>query len=203
MKARRLVVACTLIVAAISPAGSGQDPGPEPDRKEAERKVALGRARDMLVAAKVDPDKLERDLRLIEENFPRIEAATREQGFREEDATGAAISIWLYVRYPRKEAGDGPAKVGEMADHFEELSRDEQVELFLRAPSVMGKLTVSSMPSDAAVEVDGILWDEKTNVSRFVPEGEHEIVVSKKGSKDRGKVTVKKRKETKYDAVLK
>jgi hypothetical protein len=167
--------------------------------------VALAKVRDILVEAKVDRDKLERDLSLIDEIFPKIEEATKEQGFlKKEDATGAAISVWLYVRYPRKEVVDGPTKIGGMAERFEELSREEQVELFLLAPSVMGKLSVSSTPSDATVKVDDIPWDEKTNVSRFVPEGDHEIVVSKKGyPSDRGTVTVKKRKETKYDAVLK
>lgn len=122
------------------------------------------------------------------------------QEFRREDAPGAAVSAWLRLRYPREEVSE---KVRFDMIRFDRAGVNERTDLLVSALTVMGKLTVTSNPSGASVRVAGILWDETTDTSRFVDEGEHTIDVAKDGHPTHhGKVTVKKRKETTYNATL-
>jgi PEGA domain len=143
---------------------------------------------------------VDKDARLIVAAFPAIEREVLAQEFRREDASDAAVSAWLRLRYPRDTAAE---TVRREIRTFAEADEESRRRILVSSLTAMGKLTVTSDPTEATVTVAGIPWDEPTRASRFVDEGHHTIEIAKQGHRThRGKVTVKKRKETSYNASL-
>ena len=135
----------------------------------------------------------------ITDAFPDIECAIAEN-FDRQDAPAAAVSAWYRLRYPREEM---PEPIRDERRVFAQANERTRREMLVSSLTAMGKLTVISTPNEAAVIVDGIPWDDTTETSCFVDEGEHLIDVLKEGREPHhGKVKVTKRKERKYPVTL-
>jgi len=118
------------------------------------------------VKPEVSQEVIEADKQAILVSYPRVIERYTGGGFSKKDAEDATIACWLDLRLGTNALPSAhPVSAAE----------------FTRAVAKLGKLTVNSRPSNANIKVNTDEWKEKTDTSKWTPEGQKEVEVSLTG----------------------
>jgi hypothetical protein len=107
---------------------------------------------------------LANDEAVIQEAWPVISDRLQRNGFSQEEAQEATMVSWRELRVKRL-----PAQQPLTAAALESYA------------GALGKLVINSTPSDADVEIEGDVFDRKTNTAAWLGPGHYRIKVSKSG----------------------